>query len=66
MKQELIMKIGSKVKIVDSTLFDKFNILPKTIGKVTRLNGDRVTVEFIQNEQRTTINVFINQIKVVK
>ena len=58
-------KINDKVKIVDKVLFEKFSIERKTLGKITRINGEHVTVEFIQNEQRTTLNLFANQIKKV-
>ena len=57
------LRINSRVKIIDKTLNEKFNIPNNCVGRVTRLYYDHVTIEFIINEQRTTINAFINQIK---
>ena len=52
------LKINSRVRLIIKDLLEKFKIPKKTIGKVTRLNGDRITVEFIVDDLRTTIDTF--------
>ena len=52
------LKINSRVRLINKDLLEKFKIPKKTIGKVTRLNGDRITVEFIVDDLRTTIDTF--------
>lgn len=57
------MKINSRVKLVDKAVMEKFKIPKHTVGKILRMNGDRITVEFIVDSQRTTIDTFKSSVK---
>ncbi len=59
------LRINSKVRLVNKDLMEKFKIPKKAIGRVMRLNGDRVTVEFIINDLRTTIDTFKENVALV-
>ena len=59
------LKINSRVRLINKELLEKFKIPKKTIGKVMRLNGDRVTVEFIVDDLRTTIDTFTENIVLI-
>ena len=59
------LKINSRVRLINKELLEKFKIPKKTIGKVMRLNGDRVTVEFIVDDLRTTIDTFRENIVLI-
>lgn len=58
--------IGTRVRITDPAICERFCVSPRCVGKITRRYFERVTVEFIQDDLKTTLNLFTHQIEAVK